>query len=940
VKRAATVLCLLICASCSLADNPVTIYIKWSTKHTHRRQDWSGHAETSQGRVIKAKNDSGSMDKIAPDQSSTIIYNRGNITDPKKRINPKGLWLTVDADKDAVVTVKTNGGDFSFRLDEVKKEGLERLDGNVKIYPERPGGRRRRRRRPQLPPAKVLGEIGAERISDPKRQSEWAAITNAEDGTLWAAYIEWDGSQSDRVLVRRKAKGETWGQPVALDDGLWDHYWPAVAAIGNSALVVWSSQKDGNFDLFCSTVSADGKASRPEQLTNAPHTDFHARLCATPNGDVPMVWQSFRAGQSDVYARWFRAGKWGDEVRVSPSESHDWQPAVAMDRQGTAWIVWDGYHTGNYDVFLRRLDQQDLGPVVPVTTEPTAQLHSSVTVDHANRVWIAWDEAEANWGKDLSTSSAAPGSKGLHYSRTIRMRVFDGQKLSDPAAKVATIFTGRMSRYAELPHLTVDGVGTLWLVFRHWTISKPTEMYHEYVAKLTKDGWVGPWQLASSAGRNTQWADAAIGPDGTAQVAYASDLRAPDNLPKDQARALTYGVYIASLPRGDGMPPLALAEAKLPPPAKRPSLPSRATMAVAGKSYTLVMGDCHRHTDIRGHSAVDGSIHDTYRYALDCVPLDYLGMGDHNEVFGGKWPDGLRDYQWWWTQKAADLFNCPPTFVALYSYEHSLSTPAGHRNIIFLKRGAPLRMVNRGDGRDAPANQPPELWKWIRENVHSQSDQKCVIVPHTFAAGPLAEWNWPNAPFDCLLEIYQGARGSYEAWNLPKGEKRGRTQTKKKGHFARDALAKGYRYGFVSFIDHRSTHNSFAAIWAQDISRQSIIEGMLARRTYAATDQIVMKVSADDRLPGEEFDAPAARPPTIRINALAPDTILRADIVKNGEHIWTRQPNERVLKMEFLDTDAKPGDSYYYVRLFQRDPDKPDGDPECAWVSPFFVRYR
>ena len=40
-----------------------------------------------------------------------------------------------------------------------------------------------------------------------------------------------------------------------------------------------------------------------------------------------------------------------------------------------------------------------------------------------------------------------------------------------------------------------------------------------------------------------------------------------------------------------------------------------------------------------------------------------------------------------------------------------------------------------------------------------------MIVPHTFAAGPLAEWNWRNADFDCLLEIYQGCRGSYEKWN-------------------------------------------------------------------------------------------------------------------------------------------------------------------------------
>ena len=67
-------------------------------------------------------------------------------------------------------------------------------------------------------------------------------------------------------------------------------------------------------------------------------------------------------------------------------------------------------------------------------------------------------------------------------------------------------------------------------------------------------------------------------------------------------------------------------------------------MTAGGKTYHLLMGDAHRHTDIRGHSGVDGSVLDTYRYAMDAAQLDWLGTSDHNEVTGGHWPDGLRDY--------------------------------------------------------------------------------------------------------------------------------------------------------------------------------------------------------------------------------------------------------------------------------------------------------
>jgi hypothetical protein len=291
-------------------------------------------------------------------------------------------------------------------------------------------------------------------------------------------------------------------------------------------------------------------------------------------------------------------------------------------------------------------------------------------------------------------------------------------------------------------------------------------------------------------------------------------------------------------------------------------------------------------------------------------------------------------------QKAVDLFTHAPTFVGMYSYEHSMGSPGGHRNVLFLKRGAPLRMINRDKGYDSPDNSPPAMWKFWEEKVLSQPGQKSVIVPHTFASGPLADWKWPNARFDCLLEIYQGCRGSYEAWRAPEREKRGRTQTDEPGHFAQDALAVGNVYGFVSFSDHSSTHNSWAAVWAMSEDRRGIIDGMYDRRTFAATDEIIVKASADGHMPGEEWEAPAARPPRIDARVEAPDTILRIDIVKDGKFVYTTRPNARSAEVNYRDTEARPGKSYYYVRVFQRDPENPDGDPEIAWASPFYVTYK
>ena len=788
-----------------------------------------------------------------------------------------------------------------------------------------------------LLPARLAGELEASRLSPPQKTADWPNIAASPDGALWAIYIEWNG-QADQVVARRRAAGGGWGDPIVIDDGHWDHYIPAITSHTGGALAAWSAQIDGDFEIFTAEISGRGEVGTVQRLTHAPHSDFHVRAATDGDGNVTLVWQSFRNGQADIYARRLTGSRWGPEIRVSPSHANDWEPAVALDSSGRAWISWDSYHGGNYDVFLASFDGQAASAPITITSDPNASFHTSVAVDRTDRVWVAWDEAGPNWGKDFSASSSAKGSEGLHARRYLGVRVYANGRIFEPPP-VAGALTGRMGRFAELPTIAFDGNNTPWLVFRHWTIAKPHEMFHFYATQLTASGWSQPWRLQNSSGRNTQRVAVATGSNGAVNAIYASDLRAPDNLPKDQTHALHYNVYSAELPLGEPAAETALTEVKVSPVTAGFRPRERATMTLGDKTYTLLFGDCHRHTDIRGHSAVDGSTEDTYRYALDAAQLDFVGPSDHNEAIGGTWPDGLRDYQWWVTQKLVDVMTHEPNFWGIYTYEHSMARPGGHRNALFLRRGAPMRGIDRRRMAPAPDNQPPAMWSWWRNNVFTQSGQKSVIVPHTFAAGPLADWNWPNASFDCLLEIYQGARGSYERWRMPATEKRGGTQTDDPGHFVQDALDKGNIYGFVSFSDHGSTHNSWAGVWVEKLTRESMFDAMLARRTFGASDEIVVRATADGHMAGEQFTASVDSPPEITISVEAPDEILRVDVVKNGQYAFTQRPGGRTASLRYRDMSPEPGDTYYYVRVFQRDPENPTGDPEIAWASPFFVKY-
>src|SRR5690606_17823960 len=48
-----------------------------------------------------------------------------------------------------------------------------------------------------------------------------------------------------------------------------------------------------------------------------------------------------------------------------------------------------------------------------------------------------------------------------------------------------------------------------------------------------------------------------------------------------------------------------------------------------GKTYKILRGDMHRHTDVSQDFKYDGSLIEVYRYALDAAAFDYVVPTDH-----------------------------------------------------------------------------------------------------------------------------------------------------------------------------------------------------------------------------------------------------------------------------------------------------------------------
>ena len=194
------------------------------------------------------------------------------------------------------------------------------------------------------------------------------------------------------------------------------------------------------------------------------------------------------------------------------------------------------------------------------------------------------------------------------------------------------------------------------------------------------------------------------------------------------------------------------------------------------------------------------------------------------------------------------------------------------------------------------------------------------------------DWRDNDPLLEPVVEIYQGDRQNYEMPGAPRANKDGDSIGGwRAAGFVSLALQKGYRLGFQASSDHISTHMSYCNLWVGAATREGIMEAFRKRRVYGATDNIYADVRCGDHFMGEEFAV--SEPPVISVNLWGTATFARVHVIKDGEYVYTAEPNHVNAAFSWRDAAAQKGKtSYYYIRGEQV-------DGELVWVSPMWVRY-
>jgi len=132
----------------------------------------------------------------------------------------------------------------------------------------------------------------------------------------------------------------------------------------------------------------------------------------------------------------------------------------------------------------------------------------------------------------------------------------------------------------------------------------------------------------------------------------------------------------------------------------------------------------------------------------------------------------------------------------------------------------------------------------------------------------------------------------------------------------------------IAASDHTSTHISYGMLWVEDLTREGVMEALRARRSYGATDNILLDVRIGEHLNGSRL-AHRGGPVAISISVHGTAPVARVVVFRNEAVVQTLTPGSVTVDTVYSDT-PEPGPARYYVRVEQV-------DGNIAWSSPFWI---
>ena len=753
----------------------------------------------------------------------------------------------------------------------------------------------------------------------------WAPSIDVSDDTgIWVAWAEKRGKRN--AICTARINDGCWTQSETVDDSVEMCNRPIVVCRSGNIHVLWIGCRGKRLTLYDSYRSRNGWHRTP---LSRPGKIVGHHVVARTLSSFLVVWEEHHEGCIFLFARSFENGHWSEILNIQTGSERSQFPTAAILPDGRVAIAWHEPVKSEmrYQVRVALFNDEKCVWKLEPKKDTVSSFYPSLVADKQGNLWLTMSITAGRktplktfLDREFYSQVLAPFQDML-YSRVLRFDTNGRAESFDFEEQIEYCSIGLapsgfpilIGKKAVHNRWQVHVFGLLGNVWKTITIidktpeGNPADGRGNWPSLTIHNGELLIAFQYSDGRIEQEWFP--IGRTGQSRISFARVM----------------------LPRykfAEKGKKTAVSKART---SYRYHTTHHRSVKVSSKIYTLCFGELHKHSDFSWcNSSMDRSVDFIHRYMTDLIGADFTAITDHSEQ--------ISDFQWNLTRIANRLYNRAPKYVTLLAQEvHPVNifnpelVTEGHRNLYF--RSDCDKVYSMNDERTIN-----------HEGLWNALDFRTVMtLPHTTHCIPeKRDWKIYNPRFEPAIELYQFARGSGEYLGCPQSNIP--REKVVPGCFVQDALALGYKFGFVSGGEHNAV--GLTGVYARSLSRTAIFDAIRARRTYALTGirKLFVDMRVDDAFIGEEKQITpnsSVQPRRIHIKIESTASVIRVDIIRNNGLVYVEKPDCQIVDFTWTDTDGfnlvawgppvfRTPTIYYYIRIVQE-------DKEMAWTSPIWL---
>ncbi len=252
-------------------------------------------------------------------------------------------------------------------------------------------------------------------------------------GRVWLAWAEKPvgGSTPEEIYFKNLLTSGIWTtkRQVTGPDNSIDTQ-PFVTPLANGTIMIlWSSNRTGNRELFYRLYQSVSPVSGPLQLTNHPLADRAPSAVQDRKGRIWVAWEKSNTSATpietiDIYYKYFDGVAWSADFKLPVAMSTVYSeraPTIAQTKDGRIWIVWASDEGGGRSLELYASTTDGMLDKLPLTGVPWSarqQLTSDTKEDdnptliqaRDGTLWVFWQRDSSTDGDVLFMNSLDNGA--------------------------------------------------------------------------------------------------------------------------------------------------------------------------------------------------------------------------------------------------------------------------------------------------------------------------------------------------------------------------------------------------------------------------------------------------------------------------------------------------------------------------------------------------